>query len=310
MFKTREYFEFVEQIKKEIQHMTEKWKAEVNYQPASLSDEEPEDILIVSFPTKSGVGIQRFHLEDMYQDILERKISFIDLMGQASEILKTCREIVDIEQLENINDYEKIRNHLIIRPLNYERKADRLKSGVYYRIDDVALTLYISIGNLQNGYVSCMAGDDLLTIWEKKKEEVMETAIRNTYCLYPPRLADISSACWSSEMNLKSFMHSKPDIDRIGGIEGTFVTTTNQVNGAVSIFLPGVAKRLGDLIGDDYYIGFISTEMVVVHACNVMPAEAIQEALQYQNRLFTEEEFLSNKVYFYSRNRDQIDVIA
>ena len=52
MNKNKDYFEFVESIKKEVQHMIKDWKVEVVFQPAGSP--ETEDYLIVKMPTKEG----------------------------------------------------------------------------------------------------------------------------------------------------------------------------------------------------------------------------------------------------------------
>ena len=90
---------------------------------------------------------------------------------------------------------------------------------------------------------------------------------------------------------------------------GIFVTTVNRVNGAVSVFMPGVLKRLGELLGSDIYFGFIDMDAVVIHNSSWISPEEIRDALRFQNCTCGCHNFLSEKVYFYSREQDWIEVV-
>ena len=289
MEKNREYFEFVDGLKKEVQNVIKDWKAEVKFRPAG--DSETEDYLIVEIPTNEGMGIQRFYVEEIFQDLMNRKATMEEITKEVRETLKLGYRVSGLGLLDNTDCYEKIKDSLILRPLNFSANAEKIHNGVFYRIGDVALTLYINIGTMKDKYISGMAQSELLSIWEKKKEEVMETAIRNTYRLFPPRLFDEYA-----------FFLGMP--------EGIFLTTVNDINGAISIFLPGVAERLAELLGSDLYIGFLSTDAAVIHNSSLVTPDAIKCALGFQNNQYGCDDFLSGKVYYYSRERDRIEVIG
>ena len=92
--------------------------------------------------------------------------------------------------------------------------------------------------------------------------------------------------------------------------DGIFVTTVNYVNGAIAVFMPGVMERLSELLESDIYFGFLNTEAAVIHKSNLVSPGVIQDALRFQNHNCGSEEFLSEKVYFYSRERDRIEVVG
>ena len=306
MNKDRQYFEFVESLKNEVQDLTKDWDAEVIFRQAR--DSKEADCLFVKMPAKEGMGIQRLFTEEIYQNRISGEATMEEILEEVRETLKLSYRVSGLELLDEVNCYEKIRESLILRPLNYDINAEKLGDGVFYQIGDVALTLYINIGSMKNKYVSCMVKSELLPVWEKSVEEVMETAIRNTYCLFPPRLFDSSAIC--DQIGAQEFMHTAPDAVKTSRGYGIFVTTEISVNGAAAIFMPGVAKRLGELIGADFYIGFLSTEAAVIHDSSLMSPEAIGEALRFQNKTCSGDDFLSEKVYFYSRERDKIEVIG
>lgn len=307
MEKNREYFEFVDNLKKEVQNIIKDWKAEIEFRPAG--DSETEDYLIVEIPTNEGMGIQRFHVEEIFQDLMSKRATMEEITKEVEETLKVGYRVSGWGLLEDVDCYEKIKDSLILRPLNFSANAEKLHNGVFYRIGDVALTLYINIGTMKDKYISGIAQSKLLSIWEKKKEEVMETAIRNTYRFFPPRLFDEYAFFWGMSEK-QEFMHTVPEVVKNNRGDGIFLTTVNDINGAISIFLPGVAERLAELLGSDLYIGFLSTDVAVIHNSSLITPDAIKGALEFQETQCGCEGFLSGKVYYYSKERDRIEVIG
>ena len=290
MNKNRDYCKFVEDIKKEVQDIIKDWGAEAVFVPAGSP--ETEDCLIVKIPTDEGMGMQRFLMEEIYQDAL-----------------KMARQVSEMGVLDKVDRYDEIRDSLILRPLNYDANAEKLDKGIFYQIGDVALVLYINIGSMKDKYVSSMVSSNVLSIWEKTKKEVIETAIRNTYRLFPPRTVDVYSLCFGLSEE-QEFMHTVPETVKNNQGDGIFVTTVNYVNGAIAVFMPGVMERLSELLESDIYFGFLNTEAAVIHKSNLVSPGVIQDALRFQNHNCGSEEFLSEKVYFYSRERDRIEVVG
>ncbi|WP_314723435.1 DUF5688 family protein [Enterocloster bolteae] len=307
MEKNREYFEFVDCLKKEVQHIIKDWEAEVIFRQAN--DSETKDYLLVEMPTKEGMGIQRFHVEEIFQDLKSERATMEEIAEAVRETLKMGYRVSGLGLFDMADNYEKIKDSLILRPLNFDANAEKLDKGVFYQIGNVALTLYINIGSMKNKYISSMVSSELLSIWEKKKEEVIEAAIRNTYRLFPPRILD-AYLLYCGMPGEQEFMHTTPETVKNNRGEGIFVTTINRVNGAISIFMPGVAERLAELLGSDFYIGFLGTESAVIHNSSFITPDAIREALKYQESQCDCDDFLSGKVYFYSRERNRIEVIG
>lgn len=307
MNKNRDYFEFVEYIKKEVQNVIKDWNAEAVYQPAESPD--TDDCLLVKMPTEEGMGVQRFHMEGIYQDLIANRATRDEIVQEIRETLKLGYQVVEIKLLDNAGCYDKIKDSLILRPLNYESNAEKLVDGVFYQIGDVALVLYINLGNIKDQYVSSMVNKETISIWGKNKEEVIEAAIKNTYRLFPPRIFDIYSF-YSGGSEEQEFMFTVPEAVKSDRGYGIFITTVNRVNGAVSIFMPGVLKRLGELLGSDIYFGFIDTDTVVIHNSSRISPEEICDALRFQNCNYGRYNFLSEKVYFYSRKQDRIEVVG
>lgn len=307
MKKDRAYYEFVECLKKEVQIMTKGWEVEIEVCPSG-ENQEVQDVLYVDIHMKNGKGIQRFPIEEMYQNLVSEKTNMIKVVDNVRSVLSTCLRASTTGILDDIDCYEKIRHHLILRPLNKDKNSEKLNDGVYYQIGDVALLLYINMGYIDDQYISCMVQKEQFAIWEKKEIEVMESAIRNTCRLFPPRIFTTFSF-QHFQPKLYEFMYTMPDILKDGQRKNIFLTNVNKVNGAIAIFAPEVAKRLAELLGNDFYFGFINMDAAVIHDSSKVTVEDIRNGLR---RCVTaaSEDYLSGKVYFYSRTRKQFEVVG
>lgn len=306
--KTKEYQNFVEKLKEEVCRLTKGTDVMVVFEPAE--DNLIEDLLVMESDREKGKHIQRFHVEELYQDLMSGEVTKEELFKNITEILDYCREVEKISPLDQIDDYKKICNNLIVRALNYDDHAEQLKEGVYDRIGDVALVLYVSFGTIKGTYISSMVPFHVISGWKKEKKEVMEAALKNTYLLFPPRALNIFGVL-TGDLDLNcAFMEQNELPKEVQGTFGIFVSNKNLINGAVSVFLPGVAKKLGELLDSDFYIAFMSIHEAAIHKTGTIEVDVIRKSLMYMKLgNDSEGEFLSDKVYRYSREKDIIEVL-
>ena len=82
-----------------------------------------------------------------------------------------------------------------------------------------------------------------------------------------------------------------------------------RTNGAAAIFLPGVARRLSELLGSDLYLVFTSVHEVMVHNADVVYPEDLKEVLSDTLEKATpEEDYLTSSIYRYSRRSGEFSV--
>lgn len=83
---------------------------------------------------------------------------------------------------------------------------------------------------------------------------------------------------------------------------GNCLSTTIKTNGAVAIFLPGVAKRLADLLDSDFYMVFTSIHEVMVHNAEKVDPEDLKCVLADTIKEATPEaDYLTSRIYKYDR---------
>lgn len=302
-----EYQKFVESLKNEVCRLTEGWNAKIMFQPAQADEEE--DYLVVELAAGNGMHIQRFHMKEIYQDLKSGEIDREELFDKIADTLDYYKEVGEICPIDKIEDYEEIRNRLIVRPLNYNNHREKLDTGIYSKVGDIALVLYVHIGSVKGQYVSSMVPVKAFSLWKQIKDDVIERALKNTYDLFPPRVVNIFDRSDSDQEVYCSFMDKEALPMDTDGIYGIFVTNTIQINGAVSVFLPGVARKLGELLEGDFYIAFTSLHEAVIHKIGTVEMEMVQKSLKGLNMEQTSDEgFLSKQVYRYSREKDRISL--
>lgn len=75
-----------------------------------------------------------------------------------------------------------------------------------------------------------------------------------------------------------------------------------RTNGAAAIFLPGVARRLAELLESDLYLVFTSIHEVMVHSTDkVYPEELKEVLLDTVKKATPEEDYLTSSIYRNSR---------
>ncbi|MCD8000715.1 MAG: DUF5688 family protein [Clostridiales bacterium] len=302
------YEKFVECFKNEVSRLTEGWNAAITLQ--SATGDEAEDYLLVEMAGENGKHVQRFHMWELYQDLENGKFTLEEIFGRTAEMLDCCKEAEKVSPLNKIQNYQEISSHLIVRLLNYDRNEERLREGVYERTGDIALVLYANIGTVKGRYISSMIPYRAFSEWKQPKEEVMAAALKNTYELFPLGVISLSHLEDIIQGNVYAFMEDEELPFDLEGGYGVFLTNTSQMNGAVSIFLPGVAKKLGERMNGDFYIAFTSVHEAVLHKVGTVEVERIQESLMGMNsEVDVEEDFLSEQVYRYSREKDKIELV-
>lgn len=210
------------------------------------------------------------------------------------------------------NDYEKVKNDLILRPLNYHFVKSELKDVPHIRIGDVALVLYAVIAHASGNYFTAKMPRSQIEKWKRSEEEVLGTAMNNTCFLYPPRLYSVEDMLLGNGKPHKDgiFMVEGYPLKIKKSLRGYILTNTLEINGAIAMFYPGVARKIAECFGEDFYIAFTSINEAIVHSASMISPDVIRGSLKDTNRHCNRnEEVLTNKVYCYSLEKKRFGVI-
>ena len=88
--------------------------------------------------------------------------------------------------------------------------------------------------------------------------------------------------------------------------EGICLSVKGLTNGAVAVLYPEVIKKLVELMDGDFYVVFSSVHEALIHSSKLCSLEELENLLRTSNsRMTFQKEFLTDKVYYYCREKDK-----
>ena len=252
----------------------------------------------------------RFDCRQLYRKY--EKGSWAAVWAQISSSIDSSRKFMELGIIDLIekNEYDLLKDKLFIRPLNFNDHRYELKNHIYRRVGDMVLVLYILASDENNGkthdVLSVKVPKSSMQAWGIDEEEVWESAMSNTYIMAPPRIYLDPMELVNPPYHRGAFMALNSDITSLSPLEVPTVTTTAQINGAIAMFYPGVMKRIAELFGDDYYIAFTGTSEARLHKKGTIQPRNILMRIKKMNKTFDPSEILSNKVYLYERENQEM----
>ncbi len=253
------------------------------------------DILTIDLPEKSGRGIiQRLAIRKMYENSENNGFETVvkDICDLQKQIGQSNFDLSSIGPRET-GDYMKLRNQLIVRPLNYNLHIHDLKGCVYKRVSDFALVLYQVISDTDDILATSKIKREELKHWgmEGQEEQVIQDALRNTADLFPACVYDQRTG---KEENLMEKEFAKADIIMHARMDIILVSTFKVINGAVALFYPGVMEKLMRIMGGPFQAVFMNINDVMIF--DEADPNAYR-ALQTAKRSDGEAEMLSETVF-------------
>ena len=184
---------------------------------------------------------------------------------------------------------------LIVRVIPIPEEGLDQDAYVYRRYGDIALCLYILIGDNGYDYLTLKLPRHVASEMNLTDDYLLKSALRNTAVLYPPVLYDNSIDAYYWENGL-TFEEAESQFFP----DGFFLSNIRTVNGATALFYPGVTEKIAELLEDDFYVVFISEGIIhIVPASHADPVH-LQCRLTDVN-VNNPDTILSNRIFRYNR---------
>lgn len=228
------------------------------------------------------------------------------------EVLKAAVRAQETAVFSKDSEFEKVKDRLILRPLNYFFFRDSIGDVPHIRIGDIALVLYAVMSHVGADYFTAKMHREQIAHWGIPEDEVLQTALVNTSFLYPPRLYSVEDMlAWDGKRRTDGRFMADGEAGKVRrGMRGYILTNTLEINGAVAIFYPGVARRIAEIADGDFYIAFTSIHEAQIHSAGMIPADVVERSLRETNRHCNpEEEVLTDQVYCYRAEKGSFGVI-
>lgn len=294
------YESFVETLRAELLEATGYdeemicYKQETEYPPTS-----GDRLLLKRQRNEEIMEVCALYVQDLYREY-QNGWSMEEIVREIVERLDAIARSECFQRSRNLEDYDKIKEDLFIRLLNIEKNKVELEECIYRTIGDIALVLYARMGELNGSSASIKIKRHMLEKWEQEPKQVFEEALLNTYFISPPRIYCWEKLIFDPDYAGENFMNLLCDYKLKKDVLGNCLSTTIRTNGAVAIFLPGVAERIGQLMGGGFYMVFTSIHEVMIHNERSADPEELKKVLaDTVNETTPPEDFLTYQIYHY-----------
>ena len=186
---------------------------------------------------------ERLHLDSMYIDCQENGFESV-----LSHLRKTRSEVHMAEEtdtLDHMDDYQRTKESLIIRPVNFNAHRRTLKGNVYRRVGDIALVLYFHLSHDESRYMSGRVPREAFLNWGITEDDVIKAALENTERIHPATVAMIVHTPFKQIMvsAYKPMGLLRELTEDITNAKMLSLSGKNNPNGCFSHFSPGLSAR-------------------------------------------------------------------
>ena len=216
------------------------------------------------------------------------------------------------DKTKELMDYDTAKSRLVVRLINYDRNANALRDVVYKTLGDIAFTVYAIVDENGYGIAYTKILKSMVEKWGKNEDDIFNEAIENTYRISPPRFYTLEKMLLNNNYSGDSFMDSDDTFQLNDHFAGNLLSTTRQTNGAIAVFLPGVAEKISEMLNSDFYIVFTSIHEVMIHSIKsgVNP-EDLKNILRDTIREATpSSDYLTEKIYKYNRKAHKFECVT
>ena len=253
------------------------------------------DILMLEVPkSKNNSTLHRIAIRQMYEYGQKNgfEAAFKDIRHMQDEV-KDVDVDMDRVKARASGDYERIKDQLILRPLNYSLHIQDLRGCVYRKVNDFVLCLYQVLADTEHNLTTSKIKRSDLEKWGMEEDDVIHNALENTARLYPPCVYDQRTR---KEENLLEKEFTKADITFHAPHNDLITLSTfRSTNGAVALFYPGVMEKLMKVMGGPFQAVFMNTNDVMIFDKEDRAAYSFVKTAQQGNTGMGE--MLSGKIY-------------
>lgn len=204
--------------------------------------------------------------------------------------------------------YEDIRDHLRVRLVDIRTNGDMLRNAIFETVGcGYALVACAELSEtvMKGGYIRITRN-----LAEKNgidQRVIMQDAMRGSQTEHTPKLCPILDVLMGTEDHDLLKSGEKADAESL-----LVLTTKDGYLGASALFYPEMTRRIGEIVGGDYFVLPSSVHEVLIYPDNgTMKAEELAQMVQSINESEVQpEERLGNRVLHYRRDLERLQVAA
>lgn len=233
----------------------------------------------------------------------------INIILQEIAKIRMEYDVTDDFDVSTVTDFNKCRNKIMPRLIGAEENSEILKVRPHIRIEDLAVTFCIDLGENKDGLMSVPVQFELMETWNVTADQLYEIALENLTkadigvftpmreILFAGMLSELKEICHGDEEE------ARRKLDQMIPDNNLWVLTNKRrVNGANMLLDRSVMEDVIKEVGTDFFILPSS-----IHECIILPTDSGMDSQQLEAMVcevnetqVEKEERLSNSVYRYT----------
>lgn len=251
------------------------------------------------------------YVEDYYEEYING-VCIEQIVYSMSAFIQSNHIEINVEE---IKDYEQIKDRLFFRLINYEANKASLRNVPHIKYLDLSIIFCLSFKG--DGYMTVTINNNLMEIWEKTVKELYEQTKKNTPILFDESFKSINEVLLEL---LKERLGDKQDeLDKMEKLLAEqeiipLYVLTNKIgiNGAAVILYDNVLKMIAEELESDLIIIPSSIHEVLILAFREdLSMSELKEMVHNVNKSEVPiVDILSDNVYRYSREDDKVYIVT
>ena len=302
----KNYELFIEQLTNGIHNITDIPLKNIKF---VKGDEDRLNIIFAEH--EDAYEISSVHVDELYTAYQEgaKLNAIVNYIGDDVLHVKSYN-IYD--KTRELMDYGTAKRRLLVRLINYDRNADVLRDVVYKTFGDIAFTVCAIVDENEHGIASTKILKTMVKKWGKNEDDIFNEAIENTCRISTPRFYTLEKMLLNNNYSGDSFMDSDDAFQLNDHFAGNLLSTTRKTNGAIAVFLPGVAEKISEMLDSDFYMVFTSIHEVMIHSTGsgVDPKDLKLVLRDTLREVTPSSDYLTEEIYKYNRRTHKFECVT
>lgn len=216
------------------------------------------------------------------------------------------QKIAESLDVNALLQFERIKENIIFSLINTAKNQELLKDIPNIPYLDLSIIFKVSVPSPFSDSATFTIHNSHLEFWQKTIEDLYQVAYENTPTLFPPKIQDMLSIIKDLGVDVDEDMVSMDQPLMF------VLSNTEKINGCSCILYPKVLEEFSSTIDCDLFVLPSSVhEVILLPALDVVDKNQLSFMVQDVNSsMVSQEEFLSNSIYYYSHETDQLDLLS
>ncbi|WP_036611690.1 DUF5688 family protein [Oribacterium sp. P6A1] len=248
---------------------------------------------ISATPEGSHIGVN-VNLDSIFQSYINGS-DYSTVVNNASKAIEAGLNNIPVIDMDNLTNYDVMKDKLTMEVISAERNADMLKNVPHENMEDMAVVYKFILESNGEERSSILVTNNLMNQFGITHEKLHEDAMTNAPEIRPSEIRGMSEVM-SSMMGQGMFPEIPPEEEQM------FVAgVSDNIHGAGVIAYPNFFEQAAEKLGGDYYILPSSIhEILLVKDNGQMNAADLETMVREVNATqVAPEEQLTNHVYHY-----------